>query len=50
MDFSLTSEQQELKDEARRWLASRYPAETWNESDWRELAELGWLGVSVSEA
>jgi alkylation response protein AidB-like acyl-CoA dehydrogenase len=49
VDFSLTSEQQELKDEARRWLTSRYPAETWNESDWRELAELGWLGVSVPE-
>jgi alkylation response protein AidB-like acyl-CoA dehydrogenase len=49
MDFSLTEEQQELKDEARRWLATRYPAEEWNESDWAELAELGWLGVSVPE-
>ena len=49
MDFSLTEEQQTLKDEARRWLAERYPAEEWNESDWAELAELGWLGVSVPE-
>ena len=49
MDFSLTEEQQTLKDEARRWLAERYPAEEWNESDWSELAELGWLGVSVPE-
>jgi len=49
MDFSLTEEQQTLKDEARRWLAERYPAEEWNESDWGELAELGWLGVSVPE-
>jgi alkylation response protein AidB-like acyl-CoA dehydrogenase len=49
MDFSLTEEQQQLKDEARRWLATRYPAEEWNEDDWQELAELGWLGVSVPE-
>jgi alkylation response protein AidB-like acyl-CoA dehydrogenase len=49
MDFSLTEEQQQLKDEARRFLESRYPAEAWNEADWAELAELGWLGVSVPE-
>jgi alkylation response protein AidB-like acyl-CoA dehydrogenase len=48
VDFSLTPEQQELKDEARRWLEARYPAEQWNEADWAELAELGWLGVSVA--
>jgi alkylation response protein AidB-like acyl-CoA dehydrogenase len=50
MDFALTDEQQQLKDEARRWLATRYPADEWNEADWQELAELGWLGVSVAEA
>jgi alkylation response protein AidB-like acyl-CoA dehydrogenase len=50
MDFSFTAEQQELKDEARRWLATRYPADAWNEADWQELAELGWLGVSTPEA
>jgi alkylation response protein AidB-like acyl-CoA dehydrogenase len=49
VDFSLTPEQQELKDEARRWLEARYPAEQWNKADWIELAELGWLGVSVPE-
>jgi alkylation response protein AidB-like acyl-CoA dehydrogenase len=49
MDFSLTEEQQALKDEARRWLSTRYPADGWNEADWQELAELGWLGVSVAE-
>jgi len=49
MDFSLSDEQQELKDEARRWLSTRYPADAWNEADWQELAELGWLGVSVPE-
>jgi alkylation response protein AidB-like acyl-CoA dehydrogenase len=49
VDFSLTEEQQELKEAARDWLSSRYPAESWNEADWAELAELGWLGVSVAE-
>jgi alkylation response protein AidB-like acyl-CoA dehydrogenase len=49
MDFSLTDEQQQLKEEARRWLEERYPADAWNESDWAEIAELGWLGVSVAE-
>ncbi len=49
MDFSLTEEQQQLRDEARRWLSTRYPADEWNEADWQELAELGWLGVSVAE-
>ena len=50
MDFSFTPEQQELREEARRWLSNRYPAGEWNEGDWRELAELGWLGVSTPEA
>jgi alkylation response protein AidB-like acyl-CoA dehydrogenase len=53
MDFSLTDEQQELKREAARWLAERYPLDRdWEtETDaWSELAELGWLGVSVAEA
>jgi alkylation response protein AidB-like acyl-CoA dehydrogenase len=49
VDFSLTDEQQQLRDEARSWLSTRYPAETWNEADWQELADLGWLGVSVPE-
>jgi alkylation response protein AidB-like acyl-CoA dehydrogenase len=50
MDFALTEEQQTLRDEARRWLAQRYPSEEpWAGDDWQELAELGWLGVSVPE-
>jgi alkylation response protein AidB-like acyl-CoA dehydrogenase len=52
MDFSFTDEQQELKRQARSWLAERYPLDRdWEgESDaWPELAELGWLGVSVPE-
>jgi alkylation response protein AidB-like acyl-CoA dehydrogenase len=52
MDFSFTDEQQELKREARRWLSERYPLDRdWEASDdaWGEVAELGWLGVSVPE-
>lgn len=52
MDFSFTDEQQELKHQARSWLAERYPLDRdWarEEHAWPELAELGWLGVSVAE-
>ena len=53
MDFAFTEEQLELKRQARAWLAERYPLDRdWNAAQddrWRELAELGWLGVSVSE-
>jgi alkylation response protein AidB-like acyl-CoA dehydrogenase len=54
MDFAFTEEQLELKAEARRWLAERYPIDRdfeapWDPASWRELAELGWLGVSVPE-
>jgi alkylation response protein AidB-like acyl-CoA dehydrogenase len=53
MDFSFTGEQQELKRQARAWLAERYPLDRdWDapaDDAWAELAELGWLGVSVAE-
>jgi alkylation response protein AidB-like acyl-CoA dehydrogenase len=52
VDFSFTDEQQELKREAGRWLAEHYPLDRdWEaETDaWSELAELGWLGVSIPE-
>ena len=59
MDFSFTEEQQQLKSQARSYLAERFPAERvaeladseagWDPSSWDELAELGWLGVSVPE-
>jgi alkylation response protein AidB-like acyl-CoA dehydrogenase len=59
MDFSFTSEQQELRSQARSFLAGRFPAERvaeladsaqgWDPASWRELAELGWLGVSIPE-
>src|SRR5438132_1639784 len=54
MDFSVTEEQLELKAEARRWLDARFPLDRdwdapWDPAGWGELAELGWLGVSVAE-
>ena len=53
MDFSFTAEQQELKRQARAWLANRYPLDRdWDapqDDAWGELAELGWLGVSIAE-
>jgi alkylation response protein AidB-like acyl-CoA dehydrogenase len=59
MDFAFTEEQLELKRQARAWLSERYPLDrAWSDGEgdgkqddrWAELAELGWLGVSVSEA
>ena len=53
MDFALNEIQQELKTQARSWLAERYPLDRdWDgeQSDrWDELAELGWLDVAEAE-
>ncbi len=59
MEFAFTEEQEALRAEARRYLAERYPVERlaeladsetgWDPASWRELAELGWLGVSIPE-
>jgi alkylation response protein AidB-like acyl-CoA dehydrogenase len=59
MHFAFTPEQEALRTEARRWLEERYPPERvaeladsdagWDPGSWAELAELGWLGVSVAE-
>ena len=53
MDFSFTPEQLELKKQARAWLAERYPLDrdfdAPQDDAWAELAELGWLGVSIAE-
>jgi alkylation response protein AidB-like acyl-CoA dehydrogenase len=40
--FAFTEEQEDLRRQARALLAEREPS-------WQELAELGWLGVSVPE-
>jgi alkylation response protein AidB-like acyl-CoA dehydrogenase len=42
MQFAFTEEQEQLRREARSLLEGREPS-------WQELAELGWLGVSVPE-
>src|SRR6266511_63935 len=59
MHFAFTPEQEELRRQARTYLAERFPAERvaeladsdagWDPASWGELAELGWLGVSVAE-
>jgi alkylation response protein AidB-like acyl-CoA dehydrogenase len=59
MDFAFTPEQEQLRREARAFLAGRLPPERvaeladseagWDPGSWGELAELGWLGVSVPE-
>ena len=43
MNFAFTDEQEQLRHEARAFLASR------ERPEWRQLAELGWLGVSIPE-
>ena len=59
MDFTFSSEQRELRDQARSFLEAHFPpsrvaqlAESevgWDADIWPQLAQLGWLGVSVPE-
>ncbi len=48
MEFAFTEEQEVLRRQAREYLAGRFPGE-WEPSSWREIAALGWTGVSVPE-
>lgn len=60
MDVTLTSEQEEICATARRFLAQRCPiahvramaghALGYDPSLWRQMSELGWLGLSVPDA
>lgn len=60
MDFSLSEEQQLLKDSVDRFVREAYPLETrrrlaaselgWDRGNWRKMAELGWLSVGLPEA
>ncbi len=43
MDFTFTPEQDALREQARAFLAAN------PEPAWRDLAELGWTGVSIAE-
>jgi alkylation response protein AidB-like acyl-CoA dehydrogenase len=58
MDFDLSEDQKEIKAVARELLAARSPfakvreaaeSATYDEALWRELVDLGWPGIAVSE-
>jgi alkylation response protein AidB-like acyl-CoA dehydrogenase len=59
MYFDLTDEQQAIKSTAREFLAARYRSERirelaasehgFEQSDWEEMAELGWPGLALPE-
>jgi alkylation response protein AidB-like acyl-CoA dehydrogenase len=53
VDFALSEIQQELKDQARAWLAKAYPLDRdWDapqDDRWKELGEMGWLDVAEAE-
>ena len=59
MDFSLTEEQQLLKDSVDRFVRENYPLDRrralvsgepgYSEENWRRMAALGWLGAGVPE-
>ncbi len=51
MQFAPSEEQELLRRQAREYLRGRFPRdeEGWDPASWREIAELGWTGVSVPE-
>ncbi len=59
MDFSLSEEQQLLKDSVDRFVREFYPFENrrkladgdpgYSDDNWRQMAELGWLAVGLPE-
>src|SRR6476659_1014985 len=59
MYFDLTDEQQAIKATAKEFLAARYKSERirelagseagFEQSDWDEMAELGWTGLALPE-
>jgi alkylation response protein AidB-like acyl-CoA dehydrogenase len=58
MNFDLNDEQQEIKRTAHEFLAARFKpekvreladADSYDDSLWREISELGWPGIAVSE-
>ena len=59
MQFAFSEEQELLRSQAREYLTGRFPLDRiaelaesergWDPATWRELAELGWTGVSVPE-
>src|SRR3954454_22926503 len=59
MYFDLTDEQQAIRATARDFLAARYKSDRireladsetgFEQSDWDEMAELGWMGLALPE-
>jgi alkylation response protein AidB-like acyl-CoA dehydrogenase len=59
MDFSLTSDQEMIKDSARKFIENECPKEVVRELNrsekgydpqmWRNMAELGWMGLALPE-
>jgi alkylation response protein AidB-like acyl-CoA dehydrogenase len=59
MDLSWSSEQQQLRDSVERWVTQSYPFEArrkliaselgFSRDNWRQFAELGWLGAALPE-
>ena len=59
MSVSFTEDQEELRRYARQWLDDRAPidevrrimesSEGFDRDQWREMAELGWLGIATPE-
>lgn len=59
MDFSLNDIQQQLQDSVTRFVRDQYAFDTWRkvvatekgfkEETWKQMAELGWLGVAIPE-
>ncbi|HZQ00536.1 MAG TPA: acyl-CoA dehydrogenase family protein [Reyranella sp.] len=60
MDLSLSDEQKQLQDAAERFVRDKYAFENrrkiaatekgWAAENWAQMAELGWLGVPLTEA
>jgi len=59
VEFALGDDQLALQGSIREFLADRYPVERvaeiadragWDPASWREVAELGWTGISAPEA
>ena len=59
MHVAVTPDQEQLRREARNYLEARFTPERvaeladsdegWDPESWKELAELGWLGVTIAE-
>ena len=59
MDLSLSDEQKQLQDAAERFVRDKYAFENrrkiaatekgWTTENWAQMAELGWLGVPLTD-